>query len=177
MNFNDIKSEVLILSQMVAEWCDSGGESTIEKDIILAKLRNLYEGVKFSETRASGLVAPSEFQESRTDNIDIKLPSDPITSILFDDNLSIESNASDASPIEELDGGITELEVVTTENRVIVEDTSVVATEIFVELLEEDTPEESEEIASDTIIEEIVLIERDSREALFRSIASHLKDV
>lgn len=49
MKFKDIKIEGGKLSQIISEWCDNGGCDGLEKDLIMDKLRYLYDAVRFAE--------------------------------------------------------------------------------------------------------------------------------
>lgn len=60
MNIELIKTEIAKLSQIVASWSDDSSISAIEKELVLSKLQNLYEIIRFGTTATaeqSGAVA------------------------------------------------------------------------------------------------------------------------
>ncbi len=158
MNFRDMKSEMLILSQMVAEWCDGGGESTIERDIILAKLRSLYEGVKFYE---SG-VKVVDVAEQEPGDIGVN----QVVPVLACDVLSVkELNVLDPLMVESAMVGASDVAVVCVElpsaESVAEQDETTIV----------DVPIPAAVVAADLVVEDILIVTDMPQEGLFDAIA------
>ena len=158
MNFRDMKSEMLILSQMVAEWCDGGGESTIERDIILAKLRSLYEGVKFYE---SG-VKVVDVAEQEPGDIGVN----QVVPVLACDVLSVkELNVLDPLMVESAMVGASDVAVVCVE----LPSAETVAEQDETTIV--DVPIPAAVVAADLVVEGILIVADMPQEGLFDAIA------
>ncbi|MDE6570446.1 MAG: hypothetical protein K2K43_07495 [Alistipes sp.] len=57
MAWETIRKELAQLSALVEGWCDGKPVDTLERDLALVKLRNLYEAIRFSESAADEVAA------------------------------------------------------------------------------------------------------------------------
>ena len=157
MNFRDMKSEMLILSQMVAEWCDGGGESTIERDIILAKLRSLYEGVKFYESGVKVVdIAGQEPGDIGVNQVEPVLACDVLSvkELNVLDPLVVESAMVGASEV-----AVACVELPSAESVAEQDETTIV-----------DVPTPTAVVADDLVVEDIVIVTDMPQEGLFDAI-------
>lgn len=60
MVWENIRKELAQLSVLVDGWCDGKPVDTLERDLALVKLRNLYEAIRFSESATESAAVPTK---------------------------------------------------------------------------------------------------------------------
>ena len=74
MAWENIRKELAQLSALVEGWCDGKPVDTLERDLALVKLRNLYEAIRFSESAAEAVAAQPKNIE--VESLTVAMPED-----------------------------------------------------------------------------------------------------
>ncbi|MDE6865406.1 MAG: hypothetical protein K2I97_04205, partial [Alistipes sp.] len=99
MAWENIRKELAQLSVLVEGWCDGKPVDTLERDLALVKLRNLYEAIRFSESTAEAVAAQPKNIE--VESLAVAMPEDSDAETLdLSGMLGLEPDLAPVAPDE-----------------------------------------------------------------------------